>query len=270
MPGAVAAESEQPEQPEFVMIRFFDYIKPGKKYIYRVRAILEDPNHPENSQLTPHQKTLDDAVRKRLMTIAATEQKTRRRMYFLTTDWSEISPPVSAPTTASSSTYAGSVELPGLLTIPLGGTSKRSGFTVPDGEPTAEVMSVSWDPKLAADVPAILKAKRGDLLNRMVTANVIDPVTLEFKRLENHPVNTGELVLDVRGGEDLPGSTDLDVLHAPGEVAALDATGNLIVRNELDDWETYDKFAPPVKTLIITKSREQDDGNSGFAPPVGF
>jgi hypothetical protein len=239
-------------RPEFLMVRFFDFIKPGKKYVYRVQVVLEDPNRPKDAIRTPHQRTLHDTVRKRLTTVLAHEQRTRKRYYYRATEWSEPTAPVSAPT-GKVETYAGPVNQPPMQAIPYGeGQGKKgpSGFAISDNAPKAKVMSITWNDVLSIDVPAIVSASRGDYLNFKQSADVIHPVTLEYKTIEDFDLKTKQLIVDVRGGVVLPDCEANDILHSPGEFAAIDTDGSLFVRNELDSWQTFDLFAPPVKRVL--------------------
>ena len=74
--------------------------------------------------------------------------------------------------------------------------------------------------------------------------------------VESFDFTTNLFVGDIRGGELLPGSSrDWQVL-TPGEFALIDGAGRLIVRNELDDMEMFNRFEfkPPVE--------EEASGNS--------
>jgi hypothetical protein len=99
-------------------------------------------------------------------------------------------------------------------------------------------------------------------LNKEIAADVIEPVSLVFKTIPDHRLTSSELVIDLRGGEVLPGQTIVEgdePLRAPGEVAMLDANGNLMVRNELDDWEAFDRLAPPPPVVVEAPGSSEDD-----------
>lgn len=243
-------------QAEFKMVRFFDYIPSGKKYIYRVRFLIEDPNHPQMPQSAPHDSILDQTVRDRLAKVAQEEQ-TKGRVFYLTSEWSDPTPPVSAD--VSRKLYVGGVTTPRMLDIVRPeDRQQKSGFTTPaDGEATAKVMSVGWDTKYGIDLPAIIDSSRGALLNMVTPADVLDPITLTFKTITEHRLVSNQLVLDLRGGEALP--DEPSTLQAPGEVVILDvASDGLIVRNELDDFDAYDLLAPPPPVVV----EAEDDSKS--------
>ena len=136
-----------------------------------------------------------------------------------------------------------------------------------DDQATAEVMAVSWSPTYAVDLPAIVNSSRGSLLNLETPADLIEPISLVFKTIPKYRLTSNELVVDLRGGEVLPDQTVVEgeeVLRAPGEVAMLDAHGNLTVRNELDDWEAFDRLAPPPPVVV------EPAGSGGAAEMEGF
>jgi hypothetical protein len=242
------------------MVRFFDYVAPGKQYIYRVQVLLEDPNHPRIPQEAPHDSILDQTVRERLVKVAADEQSKRTRLFYLTSAWSDPTDPVSV--NIEPNTYAGEISLPTRL------IRTKDGYTVPvDGEPTAKVMAVSWSPEYAIDLPGIVDSSRGSILNMEIPADVIEPISLVFKTIPNYRLASNELVVDLRGGEVLPDQTVAEgeePLRAPGEVAMLDAKGNLLVRNELDDWEAFDQLAPPPPVVIEEAPAASAEMTEGF------
>ena len=255
-------------QAEFLMVRFFDYIQPGKKYVYRVQVEVEDPNHPRNPQAQPQDRDLHDTVRTRLATVAADEAKqaaalkTPIRLFTLKSEWSEPTAPVFV--SLKPETYAGGVTIPRLLDIVRSSEpniGQKTGYSIPaEGEPTADVMNLTWNPKYAIDLPGILTASRGTFFSKPIQANVINPVTLSFKTIPDYPLSSGELVVDLRGGELLEASKDNEqALLTPGEVAVIDASGNFIVRNELDDWHIFDKYAPPPPPIFVEAAGEASD-----------
>ena len=249
-------------EAEFLMVRFFDYIQPGKKYVYRIQVVIEDPNHPQMPASQPLDRILADTVRTRLTTLAEEEakqtaaKKTPVRLYSLTSEWSEATAPVFVK--MSSDAYAGGVTLPRMMDIMRSSEpnlGQKTGFSLPaDGEPTAKVMNLTWNPKYAVDLPGIVAASRGTVLAKPIQADVIDPVTLVYKTIPEYPLSSGELVVDVRGGEvlELPAKDAVNAkpLLTPGEVAIIDGSGNFIVRNELDDWQMFDKYAPPPPVVV--------------------
>ena len=274
MPGAAAGgmiSASGGPQAEFAMIRFFDYIGTGTKYIYRVQVLIEDPNHPENAQSAPHDSILDQTVRERLVKVAAEERASSRRKFYLTSAWSEPTAPVSVQ--AARHTYAGGATQPE-RTLPIKtAVGGKTGYTVPaEGEPTAQVMSVAWNTKYAVDLPGLVDASRGSWLNLVTSVDIIEPVTLIYKTIQEYRVSSNKLVVDLRGGQVLPDpNAGAMPLRAPGEVVMFDTTtDSLIVRNELDDFEAFDQLAPPPPVIVETSSSKATDDDDAMKAFGGF
>ncbi|MEO8493815.1 MAG: hypothetical protein ABI614_02005 [Planctomycetota bacterium] len=274
MGGGMGGQLVRGPQSEFLMVRFFDlFAQPGKQYVYRIQVWLEDPNHPQNPQSQPQDRYLSDTTRTRLAGVAAEEAKqtaaakTPVRVYTVASEWSEPTAPVSI--SLNPEIYAGGVTLPRALEImrtdPTG--IQKTGYSIPaDGEPTAEVMSLSWDSDYPVDLPGILTASRGTHFSKKIQANVIDPVTMTFKVIPDYHLTSGELVVDLRGGEILEApAAGAQPLLTPGEVAVIDASGNFVVRNELDDWQTFGKYAPP-PPIVIEGAPAANEGYEMMGP----
>jgi hypothetical protein len=223
---------------DYLLVRFYDFsAQPGRIYRYRVQVLLEDPNHPENPRMEPSERTLADEVKTRLASIAEEEKTKNRRVYYLRTDWSDPSDAISIGDAAT--TLAGKVDIGRTIEVP------GVNVELPLDEPKGQIMSVVWDSTYAADAPSIQDVYRGTVLNFSATADVIHPVSLVYKALEDFRFNTQRFVLDFRGGEELPGSTEEAPLRAPGEYVLVDANGDFFVRNELDDWEAFERYKMP-------------------------
>ncbi|MCA9143725.1 MAG: hypothetical protein H6821_09340 [Planctomycetaceae bacterium] len=290
MGGGMSAQLVRGPQAEFLMVRFFDFIQPGKKYVYRIQVVLEDPNHPQMLPMQPQDRILADTVRTRLAAVAEEEakqtaaKKTPIRLYTLTSEWSEPTAPVFVKPMSES--YAGGVTLPRMLDVIRSSdpnVGKKSGYSVPaDGEPVADFMNLSWNSKYAVDFPGIVPASRGSFLDTQIEANVIDPVSLVYKKVPDYRLTSGELVIDLRGGEVLETptvttaapattvTTEVKPLLTPGEVAIIDARGNFIVRNELDDWQMFDKYAPPPPIVVESAPTGSDAYGGGEALDYGM
>ncbi|MBC8353360.1 MAG: hypothetical protein H8E66_15280 [Planctomycetes bacterium] len=270
--GGASAQLVRGPEAEFLMVRFFDFsVKPGKKYVYRIQVEIEDPNHPRSLQMQPQDQILADTVRTRLTKVAGEESKqaaalkTPIRLFTVTSDWSDASSPVSVDL-ASNETYAGGVNLPRMLDVAYSSgpnVGQKSGYAVPaDRESSAEVMSLTWNSTYAVDLPGIITANRGTLLSQTIDANLINPVTMVFKTIPEYVLSSGELVVDLRGGEILEAAKEAggQPLLTPGEIAVIDASGNFIIRNELDDWQTFEKYAPPPAVVVEAASSMSEGG----------
>jgi len=134
-------------------------------------------------------------------------------------------------------------------------------FTLPNTERSAKVMSIVWDAKRAIEVPGMVTAHRGTLLNFVLDADVVHPVTLQYKTIEDFAFRTNRMVLDFAGGQPLPvpkEEQEDNPLFAPAEFLFLNEKGELFVRNELDDWDGFKKHLPPEATA--------EDGVNAFGP----
>lgn len=272
--GGMGVQAVRGPQSEFLLVRFFDiFTKAGIQYVYRVRVVLEDPNHPQFAQSQPLDRNLADTVRMRLVDVAADEAKKTAaakapvRNYMVLSEWSEPTAPVSWGLTSEA--YAGGITLPRMLDIQRSvdpSSPQKIVYSVPaDGEPEATVMNLSWNPKYAIDVAGIVKAPRGAFLKKPIATDVIDPISFTFKAIPDYPLSSGELVVDLRGGEVLESATgDAEPLLTPGEVAVIDAKGNFIVRNELDDWRIFDRYSPPPPVVVQSASSSPDPYAEGM------
>jgi hypothetical protein len=230
----------------YLLIRFYDFsAEAGKKYRYRVQTYIEDPNHPKFAQLEPSDRSLDEEVKKRLATVLEEEKTstTKSRKYYLLTDWSEPSEPISVETIPRS--FAGTVVPVKFGAAPEMSPGLKEKEKMLIDEPEAKVMSVMWDNKFATEVAAVTSVFRGTFLNFTANGDAIHPIFLVFKSLENYYFQTDRLVADIRGGEELLGADKEAPLLTPGQVALMDENGRIIVRNEFDDWEDYRKLALP-------------------------
>ena len=217
------------------LVRFYDMnAVPGRIYRYRVQVLIEDPNHPNanpnlefGAQKAPHPRTLAPEVKQRIANLAATD-------FYRYTEWSEPTDPVSIPQLAS--VIAGSVEPEVRIRI-------TSGQYIPLGEPTANMKPTIFDSARAVDMVVDRVVNRGSVLNFTSAAEYPHPIKLVVNKVEDINFNVNMMVLDIRGGEPLPGHFDDDPFSAPGEFALLDANGNLVVQNELDDFDRFLRFS---------------------------
>ncbi len=72
---------------------------------------------------------------------------------------------------------------------------------------------------------------------------MLQPATLQIKRIEDYDFDTEAFVADLRGGEALLVDVDKDrvetPLPVPGEYLVVDGSGRLIACSEVDDAEEY-------------------------------
>jgi hypothetical protein len=244
------------------LVRFVDFTaESGRKYRYRVKLVLEDPNRPRDPDLEPEPTTLDDEVLKRIKAVEAGEAKGGQRRFLVFSDWSAPSDVVSMP--SPERFYAGE-------TIP-GTPINIGGATIMTNEPQAKVLAVTWDPKLGVFAPAEQTVHRASVLNTKADVEVIHPVLGDLRKVEGYDLKTDGVVLDILGGDKLPGTENTkEIVRAPGETLIMDANGNLLVTDESRDIEGYRKyiFPEPKKEEPKDKSKS-DDSESSMGPMPG-
>jgi len=240
--GDFSEEAQLKEYADQMLVRFYDLTaKRGETYQYRVRVFLRDPNNPMPGSASqgedlggfdpnsvgrghdpvPERALADDAMKQ-------VRESREKKQYYLATDFSDPSPPVEVP------------ELP--LRLVAGAVDAPRYTPVGDGrvlreEAKAEVLAVTWSDEFGIFIPGLAKVARGALLNFTTNANVLHPLRMTLKSLEQHDFKTDAVLLDIRGGENL--GTSSNPLYTPGEVLLLDRDGKLIVRNEIDDAGVY-------------------------------
>jgi hypothetical protein len=234
---------------DYLMVRFFDLsIKDTtKKYRYRIQLWVEDPNHPKDARSEPNLRALHPKlVRARIAEIKAKEVTAKKRLsYFRRTEFSEPSGLVSFE--LSNKTLGGEISKDKSKVV---ADSFGNQFDLVLTERSAKVMSVVWDAKRAIDVPGLVDAQRGTYLNFNLNADVVHPVTLQYKTLEDYTFKTNRLVMDFMGGQPLPvpkDEEDDNPLFAPAEFLFMNEHHELFVKNELDDWDGFQKHTPPVQ-----------------------
>jgi len=204
--------TEEEQEVQYMLFRFFDFsVAPGKHYRYRVKLVLLNPN----LGLLPH----------------FVEKEGMEKTKFLDTEWSEPSPIVSVPLDSQ------------VLTV----SAKASNGT-------ASVMLVRFneqDGALASEEFAVTRGQLLDYRDRTFTdpggvsitmyeGGAPQGMTAEERRVD---YVTQALLLDVAGGGPLPGRDRS--LAEPGSILLLDASGNLAVRDELDDLADVRFYEPP-------------------------
>jgi hypothetical protein len=256
--------NEQLPPPKYKLIRFTDdTIVPDRVYRYRVKVYLEDPNRPRLPEMAPAIETLDEAVKDRIKTLDAAEEKSgRRTKFYVESEWSAPSDPVSLP--KRDWFYASSVTPVVMQSFDPGRLP-----AIPVKEPTAEVLVRVWDEAYSVDVPA--KASdlvRGSPLTFIRTADVVHPVTTEIKEIPGYKFRTDSVVVDISGGETIPAATKQNdkPKSAPGEVLIVDGHGRLVVQNEVEDIDSLKRFAIDEEALAA----QQPGGAAGAMDPMGM
>jgi len=224
-------------QPDHKLIRFYDFRDfsrtdpaapvPGRKYVYRVRVAIEDPNFPRNASIQPRNSTLSADVFRRVEQETAkanTGKKTRNSVR-----WSEYSAPssvVSLP--PMSGMYAGPVAPAQVRKMQLDGKEVE----VTQKPPTGKMVATQWDPTYQVPVPIVMDIVRGTILAKKGDAEVPDPYGLVVKILPEANINTQTVVVDLQGGQPLAISQD-ENQTAPGVILLFSPDGGLQVSDEI-------------------------------------
>lgn len=224
---------------DYKLIRFYDFSGfrtspvPGRKYVYRVRFSVNDPNFPFLQTLQPKTSSLapDVAQRVQQLMAEAARSQSRKGLFERWSDWSEPSEPVSLPTLEH--VYMGEVEGGSVSTWNVAGKPVEYRRD----SPKAKIIATQYDLNLGTRVPLNLEVTEGTVLSaKAETTDVVDPITLEVKKLPEPELVSGTTIVDIDGG------TDLDItdeLKSPGLMLLYDEAGNLKVTTDIEDQEYY-------------------------------
>jgi hypothetical protein len=228
--GSPTATPEEPatvagQDPDYLLFRFFDYtIEPGRQYRYRVQLMMKNPNFG----VDPRHLTDPALAKQRFIPgpeqLAATENWPMTDVVYVPRDTRVLAGAVKSPRPEQ---YG--VEPTGKLLLVT--------FAMQTGRKAHQEISVSRGlvaNKLGCTFPPKPPAKRAGGDDGGFTA--VAPAATERRDTISVDYVTDAVVLDMRGGERLPGR---DRLEAPGEILILNADGRLVVHRELDDLPDY-------------------------------
>lgn len=264
--------SRRAEEAKVWLFRYYDTnVQPGKSYVYKIKLFLEDPNNPRTVNPNaavgrgPRGGAAEGAVHKKPPTAALDKSVIERlrkikdpvATWWLDTGDSEVSPIVHIPSTDR--VLAGSIDNGDVVQF------RDKEFEVRRTEKMAKMMALVWAKDKGLDVPGIVNAARGAVLNFKADAEAIDPFQSSLVTLPEHVFNTNSIVLDIHGGQPFARK---DPLAVPGEVLLMDEHGNLIVHNELEDQEAFQSHDFPAPAAV----EEPAEGEAPAArprPPAG-
>ena len=256
-PGMATAVAKK---ADLGLFRFFDFtVEPGKHYRYRVRLMLTNPNYGLSARYLE------------------TEELAKERL--IETDWSDPTEIISVP--RDSRLLAGPVKSSRYATIEPSTTMMIIHFDEMSGRETSVEKNDVLRGQLANYVEEVEKPT---LPAGMVPGmeGAMDPTMMmgpdgmpvpQTRRPRREPkkddepketidYRTGQVLLDLAGGDSLPGR-DRD-LTEPGKLLLLDPDGNLVVRNELFDLEEYKRYRKPEEP----KRPEMMPGMEGMMDPM--
>ena len=228
---------------EYKLIRFYDFVgfpvspKYGRTYVYRIRYSVNDPNFPFTNTLQPRTSTLAPAVATRVQELMkqASETQSRKKLFEKWSEWSEPSAPTSLPTLEHY--YAGAVDRGTINVWQVAG--KNVEYT--RDPPKAKIVASRYDLETGARIPFQLDITEGSVLSHSAEhADVVDPITLEVKKLPDAEIVSGTTVVDLGGAEPLKITDDL---KAPSLMLLWDQEGNLSVTSDVADLEYYRTYS---------------------------
>ena len=295
MPGGSAKSPD--EDIDYKLIRMYDFSpQPGRKYRYRIRLLVRDPNNPNRpgqSEFTaPARRHLSRQVIERIAKEREAARKANQMIpFWRETQWSEPSPVVSLP---DMTRVAIGPVAPGLTSkaAPIGPASANPD--VPRAIqyirwertlPQANGVGIVWRDDLATDMSIEKPVTRGSVLNdERDKVDVVDPVSLAVKQYPKPPeppkrgarrraaaptvtVNTGFVVVDLEGGEALPVTgRRREKLTAPSQALVMTPDGKLVVHDEFGDARDFNfyRFA-----FTETTGGSDDGGMGGGMPGMG-
>ncbi len=237
--GRSSNQEEEQEPVDYKLIRFYDFHdvgqknkkpKPGATYVYRIRFAVEDPNFPLDDNNAPSLRSLAPEVEQRVLPLTNKFTKTRDRDYQRWSPWSEPSEPVSLP--SLNQQFAGPVKPGNFYDWNVAGKSVRYYR----GQPTGKVVTSQFSERYGARLPFLMDVGEGSVLSHQGDADVVDPLTLEIKKLADAKVQSSTTVVDMTGGAPLG---LIEGLNQPGMMLLTDEYGKLIVAGEVDDLESF-------------------------------
>ena len=181
------------------------------------------------------------------------------------TEWSEPTEPVTCEG-AEANFFAGSIEQPA--------TVKVNNIEFPRGEGKGDLVISKWSRVFHVLVSGHRKVSRGDVLNFVVPAShVVHPGDGSVRLLANEEIRSNALVVDLMGGESVPGDFKLPV-NMPGEILVMQSDGSLSLQNNYDDLRGYrhallledeeSTFGEVVEERADPRSRRRNRGPEDF------
>ncbi len=227
MQGGMAMD---PNATEYLLFRFFDFtVEPGKRYIYRVKLALSNPNYD-------------------VKTVFLEKPEFAKHSVLMNANWSEPSPVINIPN--DTSTLAIAVEQPRRVI----------------GDPLGSMLIALWQQDTGKKVYNEFAVERGQLLN-FPDAEVLAVQTalpaMPSAAADKTALLSNVLVVDMAGGKKLPTvkpkpppeeTTDQfnkklpakgkdRSAYSPGDILVMEPDGTLVVRDEFEDMASVEKFS---------------------------
>lgn len=265
--------SQERKEPEYKLVRFYDFFNQrvkhspqlGRRYVYRIRVRVEDPNFPELASKSPSLRSLAPEVFQRVALKAQEAEKNKQRDFTIFSPWSEPSDSVRLPSPVS--IYAGPVVTP-METREVAIEGRPVDFVRTPA--TAKSVARTWDTRFAVPVPAPFEIRSGSVLNRKLAADVVDPLTLAIKQIPDYTIRSEAVVLDVYGGVPLE-LEEAEGLTSPGQYLVFDPYGGGIrVLEEIDDKFSFSRYTYTEDVVPSSKPAGGMPAMDGYGPADGF
>lgn len=263
--GAMGGGVSMAPMTETKLLRYFDTTaKPNKRYRYRFQVVLSDPNNPQSGALNP--RILQPEVRARLSQVKAESEQKGYNIYFRFSPWSEPTPVIETP------------DVSRLLAGPTEALPRSKYFETPTGgivqfaPPVSKAAAVVWGGRaLPTDVSYATEVNPGSVMNYDGDLKILTPDTHELKLAKGFTFQSNAVVVDMDHTiviKDDPRDQKTPPQYTTNTMAFLDAEGNLVVADEVEDASQYhiyafvDDIPPPVYD-------DGSDGSGSFGDPGG-
>lgn len=251
--GGIASMQGLPaeEDPvQYKLLRFYDFrgldqskpdkapIQMGRKYVYRIRYAVEDPNFPQERIAEPKSKHLATDAFNRVSALRAKAEQSNNRESTRWSPWSDPCAPVTLP--GLSQSFAGSVEGVDGRWI----DKDQTKVFLESSPPKAEMVIGKFQFPLANFANTTMDVTRGSVLaTKAEKPEIIDPITLEIKAVDREVViDSPSTVIDLKGGLKMPfqeDNDDEDLITEPDFILMTDSNGNLKVRDSIEEQRIY-------------------------------
>lgn len=238
MGGMMFGRGIEKDPVDYKLIRFYDFVgfpkspKFGRKYVYRLRYSVNDPNFPFNQALQPKTSSLAPEVAKRVQALMVDAAAKNKREFQRWSEWSEPSAPASLPTLEQY--FAGEVN-PGTVNT---WTVAGKNVEYARDAPKAKIIASQFNATYGTRVPMELDVTEGTVLShKSESTDVVDPISLKVKKLPDAEIVSGTTIVDLDGGAPLKLADD--DLTEPGLMLLFDQQGKLVVTDEVNDEEFF-------------------------------
>ncbi len=282
---ASAMVEETVDLVDYKLVRFCDpTVEPGNNYEYRVRYWIYDPNNPikmdgyvaaskeqgptlasatatdERLMTTDEDEDLENLVLQSNVKIDYLTPEVRERLSLegslarplpvlrncRPSPWSEPTPLVRVQPVLGGA-FVSSAVIPTVAKSSV--DNKEVRFSIREG--AVRMVSAIWDSTFGIQIPIVLEnVYPGSVLGGQAVTRVLDPITQEYKRLENndgsivaartaapgYKGSSGMVLVDFLGGREIANASESKTkFKVPTEALLLDSAGQLVVKSAVRD-----------------------------------